>query len=169
MGNPHVFDKMAEDALGLSIINLLKTKANHCIELKDISRQLKIHKKELNVELYRLKRQGILNKVQESPPVWQLNSTSSGIHLPLRPKHSRKKYEKEFHRGGKTGGYRHGHSFGQKRVILIYQSKVPCLWIKNWKFPFLFSFWNFWKIDFNDLYKKAQRVITLYVQISQQF
>ncbi|KAL3841433.1 hypothetical protein ACJMK2_019583 [Sinanodonta woodiana] len=60
------------------ILNLLQTRPS--FNLQAIVTSLKTNRKTVNQELYKLKKENIVQKLQESPPVWSLNAGGAAFH-----------------------------------------------------------------------------------------
>lgn len=82
---------MADQGLQERIIKLLSGKPKKKETVAKIIHTLRVPKKSLNNQLYRLQRLGGLVKVQESPPVWALPEGASCTALTPRATRSSQK------------------------------------------------------------------------------
>ena len=62
---------MAADHLPTKIANFLSQQHDQTSNLNDIVKALALDKKCINKELYKMQRQGAIEKVQDCPPVWR--------------------------------------------------------------------------------------------------
>ena len=70
---------MADNSTGDRILNLLKGKTKRTETLAKIVQTLRLPKKSVNIELYKLQRSGVVVKVQDTPPVWSLNVSGNSL------------------------------------------------------------------------------------------
>lgn len=76
------------------IFDFLESQHNNEAELSQILRAVKVDKRTLNANLYRLKRSGNLIKTNEKPPSWQINLRNRRTprkHFNSKPYHSQQK------------------------------------------------------------------------------
>lgn len=65
--------KMEKDDVEYQILNFLQLQHNNTTETSNIKQAVRVDNRSLNRHLYKLKRDGILIKINERPPTWQLN------------------------------------------------------------------------------------------------
>lgn len=76
------------------IFDFLESQHNNEAELSHILRVVKVDKRTLNANLYRLKRSGNLIKTNEKPPTWQINLRNKRTprkHFNSKPYHPQHK------------------------------------------------------------------------------
>lgn len=80
---------MADQGLQERIIKLLSGKPKKKESVAKIIQTLRVPKKSLNNQLYRLQRQGKVVRVQESPPIWALPEAEGASCSALTPRATR--------------------------------------------------------------------------------
>lgn len=65
------------------ILQFIQRQKNQTCKTVDILQAVRGHKKDLNIHLYKLERQGVLKKVNMSPPVWQMQGDAPNQDFPV--------------------------------------------------------------------------------------
>ena len=104
--------KMEKD-IEYQILNFLQQQHNNTTETSRIKQVVRVDNQSLNRHLYKLKRDGILIKINESPPTWQLN-------LNRKQNTQRKAQSKPKHYSGRN----YNPIYGRKvKINVIYNSE----------------------------------------------
>lgn len=78
-GYPGEMSFRKHDSIATKVINELKRSGRPCTTL-EVARALGMqNRKEINPTLYNMQKQGLLKKVQETPPLWQLTPRGTGV------------------------------------------------------------------------------------------
>ena len=102
------------------ILNFLQLQHNNPTETSKIKQAVKVDNRDINRHLYKLKRDGILIKINESPPTWQLN-------LNRKQNIQRTAQSKQKHNSGRNYNPIYGRKVKINVPVILYNSeKFEC-------------------------------------------
>ncbi|XP_060066776.1 double-stranded RNA-specific adenosine deaminase-like [Ylistrum balloti] len=99
------------------ILQHLQRQKNQKCKLTDLLCAIHVKKKVLNAELYRLQRQGLIKKIQNAPPIWQMQNQDAPFSYPFTPSMVQKTRQHESFSRGRGRGRGRGTIRGLKRGV----------------------------------------------------